>query len=250
MCAIRITQAALLYEVPTVGTSHLHITQAALLFEIPVPPVTYAYPLTPPQIAGIGPQDFSLGMVNVVGETVSPFTLGQQEQLWPGSMFTIDFTLPPMLLAQAEQWVSFLGLLYGKFGTFLMGDYNRLTPQGLMNGTPVVNGSNFNGSNQLLVRGAPALVGNWAVAGDYIQATAAGGSMPQRIYKILANAGSDASGHVTLQIFPNIRESLTDGVTIVTTNCAGTFRLSDNMVLPKIDRNRIYNISFKAKEAI
>jgi hypothetical protein len=248
--AIRVTQAALLIEVPTVGTSKLRATQAALLFEIPVPPVTYSYPLTPPQIAGIGPQDFTMGMVNVVGETVSPFTLGQQEQIWPGSMFTIDFTLPPMLLVQAEQWVSFLGLLYGKFGTFLMGDYNRLTPQGPMTGAPLVNGSNLNGSNQLLVRGATASVANWAIAGDYIQITAAGSGMPQRIYKVLANASTDLSGHTALQLFPNIRESLSDGTSIITSNCAGTFRLSENVVLPKIDRNRIYSISFKAKEAI
>lgn len=244
--ALRVTQAALLFEVPTVATAHLRVTQAALLFEIPVPPVTYAYPLTPP--AAPGPQEFTMGMVNVVGESVSPFTLGQQEQLWPGNMFTIDFTAPPMLAVQAEQWVSFLGLLYGKFGTFLMGDYNRLTPQGPMSGAPLVNGSNLNGSDQLLVRGATASVTNWAVAGDYVQVTASG--MPQRIYKVLANASSDSGGHVTLQIFPSIRESLSDGTTIVTSNCAGSFRLSENVVLPKIDRNRIYSISFKAKEAI
>jgi hypothetical protein len=246
--ALRVTQDSLIFEVPTLTAGHLRVTQAALIFELPIANQLLNYPLTPPQITGIGPQDFTLAMVNVVGERVSPFTLGQQEQLWPGNMFTIEANLPPMGFQQAEQWVSFLGAMYGKFGTFLMGDYNRLTPQGAMTGAPVVNGSNLNGSNQLLVRGATVSVTNWAVAGDYVQVTSSGG--PQRIYKVLLNANSSAGGDVTLDIFPNIRETLSDGTTIVTSNCAGTFRLQDNTQPWKIDRNRMYAISFKAKEAI
>jgi hypothetical protein len=246
--ALRSTQECLIFEVPTLTAGGLYVTQAALIFELPIANQLLNYPLTPPQIAGIGPQDFTLGMVNVVGETVSPFTLGQQEQLWPGNMFTLEVNLPPMSYQDAEQWISFLGAMYGKFGTFLMGDYNRPTPQGPMTGAPVVNGSNLNGSNQLLIRGATASVTNWAVAGDYVQVTASGG--PQRIYKVLLNANSSAGGDVTLDIFGNIRETLSDGTAVITSNCAGTFRLQENTTTWKIDRNRIYAISFKGKEAI
>lgn len=244
--ALRDTQDCLIFEVPTVGTGLLHDTQDCLLFEIPVPPVSYNYPLTPP--ATPGPQDFTLAMQNVIGEAVSPFTLNQQEQQWPGQMFTLEFTAPPMLAAQAEAWVGFLGALFGKYGTFLMGDYNRPTPQGPMSGSPVVNGANPSGLNQLLVRGAAASITNWAVAGDYIQVTASG--QPQRLYKVLQNASTDATGKVTLNVFPNIREALSDGTAIVTANCAGTFRLQENTVTWKIDRDRVYSISFKGKEAI
>jgi hypothetical protein len=210
--------------------------------------MSISYPLTPPAISGIGPEDFTLAMQNVVGEADSPFTLSDQVQQWPGQMFTIEANLPPMLYPQAEQWITFLGSLFGKYGTFLMGDYNRPAPQGAMSGTPLVNGANASGSNQLLVRGAAVSITNWAVAGDYIQVMASGGQ--QRIHKVLQNANSNGSGLVTLPIFPNIREALSDGTTIVTANCAGTFRLADNTFKPKIDKNRIYTISFKAREAL
>jgi hypothetical protein len=186
--------------------------------------------------------------VNVVGETESPFTLSQQEQQWQGQRLDAEINLPPLLMSEAEQWLAVLGSLFGKYGTMLLGDYNRATPQGPMSGAPLVAGLNAAGVNQLFVRGATPSITNWAVAGDYLQATATGG--PQRIYKILQNASTDPSGNATLQIFPNIREALTDGLTIITTNCKGTFRLAENSLKWKIDRNKIYTISFKAKEAI
>jgi len=246
--AIRDTQDVLIFEVPSVGTGLVRDTQDVLIFELPIEPVGLNYPLTPPAIAGIGPQDFTLSMQNVVGEAVSPFTLSDQEQQWPGQMFTIEANLPPMPYAEAEQWIAFLGAMFGKFGTFLMGDYNRPTPQGPMSGSPVVNGSNLSGSNQLLVRTTALSVGDWAFAGDYLQVTASGGQ--QRLHKILQNASTDPSGDVTLEIFPNLRESLVDGTAIVTANCAGTFRLQQNTATWKIDRNRMYTISFKAREAL
>lgn len=246
--SLRVTQDALLIEATPSGVGNLRDTQDALLFEIDAPTVSIPYPITPPAISGIGPQDFTMSMMSVVGESVSPFTLGQQEYLWPGQMLTIEANLPPLTMTQAEQWIAFLGALFGKYGTFLMGDYNRATPQGPMSGSPVVNGSNQNGLNVLNIRGAASGVANWGIAGDYIQVTSPGN--PQRIYKLLQNASTDGSGDATLQIFPNLRETLVDGLTIVKTNCAGTFRLQENSTQWKVDRNRIYAISFKAKEAI
>jgi len=97
--------------------------------------------------------------------------------------------------------------------------------------------------------------GSTIVAGDYIQITAfnsALGINVQRIYKMLANAvlGGIGPGTVSMPIFPSIREPLTDGQAIVTANCAGTFRLQQNSFTWKIDKNRMYTISFKAREAL
>ena len=244
--SVRSTQEVLLISSRSPGK--VRSTQEVLLISIPFTPLGITYPISPPAIAGLGPQDFTMTELNVVGESESPFTLGQQIQQWPGQILQAEFNLPPMLLAQAEQWIGFLGSLFGKFGTFLMGDYNRPTPQGAMSGSPLVSGSNPNGLNVLNVRGASLSVSNWAVAGDYVQVTAAGGS--QRIYKVLQNAASDGSGNVALQIFPNIRETIADGVTVVTSNCKGTFRLQENSVVWKVDKDKVYTISFKAKEAI
>jgi hypothetical protein len=245
--AVRVTQAVEFAEVPTLGTSLVRVSQVCAIFEIPSIPLPFTYPITLPAISGIGPKDFTLSLETVDGEVVSPFTLAEQEQLWPGEMFTAEVNLPPMLYPQAEQWICALAQLYGKYGTFLMGDWNRLTPQGKFNGSPVVNGSVPSGSNELPIRGATASVANWAVAGDYIQVTASGGL--QRLYKVLQTAATNSSGDATLAIRPQTREALSDGTAIITSNCAGTFRLMSNKQPWKIDQNRVYSISFKAREA-
>jgi hypothetical protein len=244
--AQRATQEATLISSGSPGLTRS--THEALLISLTIPTVGIAYPLTAPAIAGLGPQDFSLTAINVIGENDSPFSLSQEIQLWPGQLWEIEANFPPMLTSEGEQWVSFLLALYGKYGTFLMGDYNRPTPQGPMSGSPVVSGSNAAGAYELFVRGAAASVTNWAVAGDYVQITAPGS--PQRLYKILQNASSDGSGDVTLNIFPSLREALSDGNPIIIENCAGTFRLQQNSYTWKIDHNKMYSISFKAKEAI
>jgi hypothetical protein len=246
---LRDTHDSLLFEVPTVGTGLLRDTHDSLLFEVPIPTVTLVYPLTPPAIAGIGPQDFTLGLNPVVGESDSPFTQSDQVFQWPGDMWTIEANLPPMLFQQAEQWITFLESLFGKYGTFLMGDYNRPTPQGAWSGSPVVNGSNPSRSNTLNLRGATPSIALYGVAGDYLQVTA-GAGMPQRLYKVMQTAPSSSGGDVALTVRPNLRETLSDGTAIVTANCAGTFRLAANPVLPKIGKNREYTISFKAREAL
>lgn len=215
-----------------------------------------AYPISPPAIAGIGPQDFTLAMENIVGENVSPFTLGEQEQQWPGQMFTIDANLPPMLYPQAEQWIAFLGSLFGKYGTFLMGDYNRPAPQGPWgnSGGPLeVQGAWVSGSNQLQFRNAVALQSPFAIAGDYLQLSnynATLGANVQRIYKVLQTTFSNSAGLVALNIFPGLREPVLDGTIPVIANCAGTFRLQQNSATWKINKDRTYSISFKAREAL
>ena len=246
---VRSTRESLLIStLGSTATAHVRSTRESLLISVTKPIMAIAYPILPPAITGIGPMDFTLTEVNVVGETESPFTLGQQEQQWPGQAWQLELNLPPMLYAQAEQWIAFLGLLFGKYGTFLMGDYNRPTPQGPMSGSPVVSGSNVAGVNSLNVRGATASIVNWAIAGDYIQLQQSG--YPQRLFKILQAASTDPSGNVTLEIFPNLRENLTDGTAIVTHNCTGTFRLASNAQKWKVDKTKVYTIGFTAKEAI
>jgi hypothetical protein len=252
--AIRVSEASVLFEVPTLGVGDIHVSQACLIFEVPFTNVVpISYPVSPPAIAGIGPRDFNLALQNLVGENVSPFTFGEQEQLWTGDMFTIDATLPPMLAAQGEQWMAFIDRLWGKYGYFLMGDYNRLMPQGPMSGAPVVSGSNANGSNTLNIRDAANSITNWAIAGDYLQITAYNsllGFNVQRLYRILQNASTNGSGDTTVYVRPNLRESLSDGTAIVTTNCAGTFRLTSDKSSRPVDKNRVYTIKFTAREAL
>ena len=243
--AVRSTQEAL--EISALaGSGSIRSTQEVLQISITAPIMSIAYPLSPPNIAGLGPQTVKFSMVDLVGETVSPFTGGQQEQQWPGNWFEIEVTLPPMLRAQAEQWIAWLGALHGKFGTFLMGDYNARTPQGTALGAPTIAGAgNVNGMSQLVTNGWTP--GATLKASDYVQVTASG--QPQRLYKNLLDATADVSGNMTIQIFPNIRETLSAGTPIITANTAGTFRLAENLRTWSLDRMKVYGISFKAKEA-
>jgi hypothetical protein len=246
---LRDTQDVLIFEVAPTAVGHLRDSQDVLIFEINVPPpVSITYPIAPPNLSGIGPQKFVLRMVDVIAETVSQFTGGQQEQQWAGQWWELEMTLPPLTRAQAEPWFAFLAALHGKLGTFQMGDYNAQTPRGTAApGSAQCSGaSNVNGANQLVTKAWTA--GATLLAGDYLQMTTLGG--PTRLYKNLLDAVADGGGNMTLQIFPNIRETLPDSLAIVTANTFGTFRLSENPRVVEIDRNKVYSISFKAKEAI
>lgn len=243
--AIRDTQDCLIFEVATLGTSLLRDTQDCLIFEVPYTPVSIVYPLTPP--AALKPQDVTMHMMNVVGENISPFVASQQEQQWPGQWFELEVALRPMLRADYEAVVGFLGALNGKFGTFLFGDHNAKTPQGVATGTPLVNGANASGSNAINLKGFTPGVTGILKAGDYMQIATSGGL--QRLYKNLFDINSDGSGNATATVFPTIREALVDGLSVVLNNTAGTFRLMENDIVWKIARSRSTSISFKAMEA-
>jgi hypothetical protein len=257
--AIRDTQDVLIFEVPTLGSAKIHDTQDALLFEIPIPAVTISYPLTPP--TQLGPQQCKVRMVSVVGETVSPFTGNQQEQQWPAQWWELDISLPPMMRATsaairsadkrytAELWTTFLAALNGKYGTFLQGDPNASTPAGIATGSPVVisGGASVAPNNVISTTGWTPSQTGILLAGDYIQLQVSGS--PQRLYKNLFDANSDAGGNATLTVFPMVHEAIPGGTMIVVSNPKGTFRLKDNASEFDIDRARVYGISFSAKEA-
>lgn len=243
--ALRDTQDCLIFEVPTVLASNLRDTQDCLIFEVPIPPVGITYPLTPP--AALKPQDVTMRAVNIVGESVSPFVGSQNEQQWPGQWFELDAALRPMLRTDYEAVVGFLVALNGKYGTFLFGDHNAKTPQGVATGTPVVNGAVVSGNNEIPTTGWTPSTSGILKAGDYMQITTGGG--PQRLYKLLFDMNSDAGGNAVATVFPTVREALTNGLSIVLNNTAGTFRLVENSTEWKIARTRSTMISFKAKEA-
>ena len=116
--AIRDTQDCILFEVPTLGTGLIRDTQDSLLLEVPffsVPSVTV---LTPP--SGFHPQDVTMRMMNVIGETSSPFSGEQQEQFW-AQWWEMDVSLIPQMRADYEAVVGFLAALSGNYGQFLLG---------------------------------------------------------------------------------------------------------------------------------
>lgn len=206
------------------------------------------YPLALPTTTGIA--NITLTARNTVGITTSPFTLKQQVQKHAGQRWEAAVTLPPLSRAEAEEWISFLLKLNGSFGTFLLGDPSGASPRGAVTGYASdivrVNGASQTG-NSLALDGATASITNYFRAGDYIQI---GGSSEPKLHKILNDVDTDASGELTVDIWPDLRSSPTDDGIIEGGNTVGLFRLANNQTDFSIDQATIYGLSFRAVEAL
>ena len=173
------------------------------------------YPLTLPSHTGI--RNITLRAVNTVGMSMSPFTYQQQVVAHAGQRWEVDVTLPAMNRADAEQWVAFL-----------------------VNGASQVGGT-------LNIDGCTASQTGWLKAGDYIQLGSAGSAT---LHKVLADADSNGSGEVALDIWPYIRTAPSDNATVVVTNTIGRFRLADNEQNWSIRETALYGITFGGVEAV
>jgi len=206
------------------------------------------YPLTLPTTTGIA--TVSLTARNIVGLSQSPFTLKTQVQKHAGQRWEASVTLPPMSRDEAEYWISFLMKLNGVFGTFLLGDPNGALPRGGITNYPSdtmqVNGASQSG-NSLNIDQATASVTGYLKAGDYLQI---GGAETAELYKVLSDADSNASGEVTVDIWPNLRTTPTDDERVYAANTTGVFRLADNSTMFNIDQASIYGLTFSAIEAL
>ena len=202
------------------------------------------YPLTFPSHTGIS--NITLRAVNTVGISQSPFTYAQQAVAHTGQRWEVDVTLPAMSRADAEQWVAFLVSLRGRLGTFTLGDPVGATPRGSAGGTPLVNGASQTGGI-LNIDGCTASQTGWLKAGDYIQLGTAGSAT---LHKVLADADSDGSGEVSLDIWPYIRTAPADDAAVITSNTVGLFRLASNEQNWSINEASIYGLTFGGVEAI
>jgi hypothetical protein len=206
--------------------------------------MTISYPLALPTHTGFA--QIELRATNAVAYARSPFTFAGQAFAYPGQMWQADITLPPMKRADAEQWVAWLLSLRGQLGTFLLGDPNGATARGAATGTPLVNGASQTGGS-LVIDGAATSVTGWLKAGDYIQL---GSGSSARLHKVLADASSDGSGNVTLDIWPHIRTAPADNATVTVSSAKGLFRLSSNEQAWSVNEAAIYGMTFGAMEAV
>ncbi len=201
------------------------------------------YPLTFP-IQGVG--SAVLGMRSNVSVVRSPFTGQEQVQVHQGHMWEYSASYPPMIRADAEVIISFLGKLGGQEGTFLAGDPNGVTARGVATGTPLVNGSSQTGTD-LILDGATINTTGWLLEGDYISL---GTGVQTHLHKVLTNADSNGSGDVTLTLWPRLRESPVTNDAITVASCTGTFRLTNNLSEFSVDTAKHYGLQFEAVESI
>lgn len=202
------------------------------------------YPLSMPTNIGIA--KIELRAINSVAYSSSPFTFAGQVHAYAGQTWQADISLPNMKRDDAEYWVSFLVSLRGQYGTFLLGDPLGTTPRGVGTGSPLVNGAGQTGG-ELVLDGATVSTTGWLKAGDYIQL---GTSGTARLHKVLADANSDGSGNVTLDIWPHLRTAPINDSAVVVNSAKGLFRLASNEQAWSINEISSYGITFGALEAL
>lgn len=196
-----------------------------------------SYPLSLPTVTSI--RNIELRAINAVAYSQSPFTFSGQAHAYQGQMWQADITLPPMSVAQAEQWLGFLLSLRGQYGTFLLGDPARTSLRGTATSCSIT------GSSGASTVSATVPDGETLLAGDYIQLGSAGTAT---LHKVLVNYTGTGSA-ADLEIWPAIRTTHSASSATLS-NAKGNFRLATNEQAWSINEASIYGITFGAMEAI
>jgi hypothetical protein len=205
--------------------------------------MSYSYPLSLPTTSGI--MRIRWAANDVVGVAQSPFTASQQVYRYTGQFWEADITLPPMKRADMEYWITFCSNSTDPLG-LLLGDPNGGTPRGIATGTPLVNGAGQTGY-ELITDGWTVSQTGILKAGDYIQL---GSATTARLYKVLDDVNSDASGNATLDLWPDLRSAPADNATITVSNAKTNFRLASAQTSWDINEATIYGLTFGAREAL
>jgi len=180
--------------------------------------------------SAVHPSSIEFDPQEKVEQSTSIYTGQAQTYDLMNSLWTGTISLPPMHRTDADAWQSFILALRGMVNCFLLGDPTAATPKGAATGTPVISGAGQTGYS-VVTRGWAASITGILKAGDYIQVgsltTLVSGYAP-RLYRLTADASSSYSGAAILSIWPNLRDLPADGISIITSNCVGMMRLSQN----------------------
>ncbi len=190
----------------------------------------------------------SINWTNSVASLISrsPFTFQGQAQTYPGQIRHAQVSVENRNREDAEDWVGFLNALNGCGGTFLMGDPLGIRPRRGSTTGVTVRGSNQSGST-LLVNTTQINEVNWASRGDWLQIGAGSSS---RLYKVTMPANTDSNGYTSLEIWPSLRMTPTNGQSIVMNNPKGLFRLSSGTFDYSEQDGCKYSLSFSCEEVI
>ena len=195
------------------------------------------YPLTLPTVTGI--RSIKWTMVNATAYSESPFTFAGQTHAYTGERWEADITLPRMKRAQAEQWISFLISLRGRFGSFLLNDPDAISPRG------TATAATISGAAGDRTVSATVTSGDTLLAGDYIQLGTGSDSTLHKVIQDFTGTGSAAN----LEIWPSLRKTRS-AVSADLTSSSGLFRLASNETSWSADEVSTYGITFGAVEVV
>lgn len=205
-----------------------------------------SYPLALPTHTGIA--QIELRATNAVAYSRSPFTFAGQAHAYAGKAWQADVTLPSMKREDAERWVAWLISLKGQLGTFYLGDPAATTPLGSARDTDtiLVDGAVSSGDT-IAIDSAPASQTDYLKAGDYMEI---GTGVNRQLFKVLNDVDTDGTGSATVDVWPNVRTSISDGAAVTVQSAQGLFRLASNEQSFSINEASIYGITFGAIEAV
>lgn len=201
--------------------------------------MTISYPVSLPTLEE-SHSSVSWRRINTVALSESPFTGYQEVEEHDGARWAIDVAIDNLDRDQAMKWLGFLDSLRGQRGTFLYGDELTAQPQGAGGGTPLVAGASQTGFT-LDTDGWPNST-TVLKAGDRIQ-------IDNSLYVLVADATSNGSGEVTLDIWPHLRGHA-DNAPIIYQSAKGLFRLASNEIEEPQSRLQLWSIGFTAIEAL
>lgn len=204
------------------------------------------YPLTMPTDV-IGMAQITLSAENVVSTGRSPFTFAEQTYVHPGQRWLASVTLPPMKREKAEPWITFLMSLKGRQGYFKLFDPNGIDTQGSHTVGAIFTSVGGQVGSSITVDGfAPDTVGVWK-AGDYFRI---GDESSARLYKVMNDVTSDALGGATIDIWPDLRNTVGNNVRLWYNGNYGLFKLASNVTSWNINDISSYGITFDCVEYV
>lgn len=194
--------------------------------------MTISYPRTFPTHKNY--RDITITPRKVVGVNTAPGSLVAQSYEWPGERWEAQISLPLMTRADGDAWSAWLISLRGPVGTFLL-PVPGAAARGAASATPgtlQADGAASARARTLAIKTGLGTTANYLRAGDWLSI---GTGSSRRLHRVLVDASLDSSGKATLDIWPALREALSNSTTLYVSSATGKFMLTGSAPDLKVD---------------
>lgn len=195
---------------------------------------TFAFP-------SVVPTSQSWGLRSNTSVYISPYTGATQTIDRGGERWEVTLNFTNLNGAKRAEMQAFITRLNGQQHRFTLQRHAN-PARGAFGGTPLVSGASQTGTT-LNIDGASPSVTNWIRAGDFF-------GVDGKLKMCVADANSDVSGNVAIELMPRIQTAPADNSAIITSGATGTFILSENTVSWTDTQGGFSTLNFNAFEDI
>lgn len=168
---------------------------------------------------GFCPNAFSLRLATVQRAHSSPFGGSEQVVDLLNDRWMASMTLPMRLHSDAAKYEAFVASMRGMTNTVNLHHFVRKVPRGTMRGAPVTYFSpTAQGSDHIIIRTVPNLVGVTLLAGDLI-------GVDGLLLQVAADCVSVADGGINVPLVNRVRRQIPIGVPVTWDRPTAPFRL-------------------------